>query len=702
MIPSCAAERWNVSRSVTRSRLRADRRRAGRGPCAASVSGPRDTETAENSAATKKALAPISATTARSPSATLIARQSICGVPSTRGAGGPAVASGAIAAAVDIDPDTSKGWLRRLWPIVSAHRSLLAFGAACGIVALTTQVAVPAVAREAIDAAGDGFGDRLRTLVILLAVLAIARGLTGGAYRYLLFKLSLRVDSELRMIVQRHLSRLSFSFYDRSGSGDIISRANTDIRSIQILFAFAPMMGMATLTFVLAFGLMLSIHVPLTFAALATLPVGTLVGNRFRNRFLPLSWIIQGRSAEVATVVDENVNGTRVVKSFAAERAEIAKLARAARRLQWASATSIDVRARYNPLLEALPRIAMGLVLLYGGWLAINGQVSIGTLFAFGAYIIMLQLPFRMFGFIVMQSQRAAASAERIFQVLDTPPEITSAPGARVLDRCEGRLTFDDVTFAYSQESRSARPVLDGFSLRISPGETVALVGPTGCGKSTVARLAARFYDAGGGAVRLDGHDVRDLELDSLRRNVVVVFDEPFLFSVPLRDNIAFGRPDAPLTDVIRAARSAQIHDTVVGLPEGYDTIVGERGYTLSGGQRQRIALARALLLEPAVLILDDALSAVDMGVEEAIGAALRQRRAGRTTLLIAQRLSTINLADRVVFTEGGRVTATGTHAELMAGMARYVQVLADAEARAAETRRTGDAGGLTTRAPAS
>ena len=622
-------------------------------------------------------------------------------MPSARGAGGPAVASGAITAAVDIDPDTSKGWLRRLWPIVSAHRSLLAFGAACGIVALATQVAVPAVAREAIDSAGDGFGDRLRTLCILLGVLAIARGLTGGAYRYLLFKLSLRVDSELRMIVHRHLSRLSFSFYDRSGSGDIISRANTDIRSIQILFAFTPMLGMAILTFFLAFGLMLAIHVPLTFVALATLPIGTLVGNRFRNRFLPLSWIIQGRSAEVASVVDENVNGTRVVKSFAAERAEIAKLARAARRLQWASATSVDVRARYNPLLEALPRIAMGLVLLYGGWLAIDGQVTIGTLFAFGAYIIMLQLPFRMFGFIVMQSQRAAASAERIFQVLDTPPEITSAPGARILDRSEGRLTFDDVTFAYGHESRSARPVLDGFSLEISPGETVALVGPTGCGKSTVARLAARFYDAGGGTVRLDGHDLRDLELESLRRNVVVAFDEPFLFSVPLRENIAFGQPDAPLEEVIRAARIAQIHDTVAGLPDGYDTVVGERGYTLSGGQRQRIALARALLLEPAVLILDDALSAVDMGVEDAIGAALRQRRAGRTTLLIAHRLSTINLADRVVFTEGGRVTATGTHAELMAGQARYVQVLADAEARAAETRRAGDPG-LTTGGPAS
>ena len=565
---------------------------------------------------------------------------------------------------------------------------MLAVAAICGVVGLVAQVGVPAVARWAIDAATDGRGGDLRTFVLVLAGLALARALCGGTYRHVLFKLSLRLDSELRLILYRHLTRLSFSFYDRTSSGDVISRANTDIRSIQILFAFAPVAGMAMLTFFLAFALMLTIHVPLTFVALATLPVAALLGNRYRNTFLPLSWIIQGRSAEVAMIVDENVNGTRVVKSFAAERAEIAKLARSARRLQWASATSVDVRARYNPLLEALPRVAMGLVLLYGGWLAIDGQVSIGTLFAFNAYVIMLQLPFRMAGFLVMQSQRAAASAERIFQVLDTAPEIADNPGARALDRAEGRLELEEVAFSYGgADGPLRRPVLEGFNLRIEPGETVALVGPTGCGKSTVARLAARFYDASDGVVRLDGVDVRSLELASLRRNLAVVFDEPFLFSVSLRENIAFGRPDATLGDVMAAARAAQIHETIAALPEGYDTISGERGYTLSGGQRQRIALARALLMDPSVLILDDAVSAVDMHVEEAIGAGLRRRRANRTTLIIAHRLSTISLADRVVFTEGGVVVATGTHAELMASVPRYVQVLADAEARA-------DAGG--------
>ena len=572
---------------------------------------------------------------------------------------------------------------------MAAHRALLAVAAASGTVAMVAQVGVPAVARWAIDAAGEGRGGHLRTLVLALVGLALARAVCGGAYRYVLFKLSIRLDSELRTIFFRHLSRLSFSFYDRTSSGDIISRANTDIRSIQILFAFAPLAGMAMVTFVLAFALMLTIHVPLTFVALATLPIGAMLGNRFRNIFLPLSWIIQGRSAEVATIVDENVNGTRVVKSFAAERAEIAKLSRAARRLQWASTTGVEVRARYNPLLEALPRVAMGLVLLYGGWLAIDGQVSIGTLFAFNAYVIMLQMPFRMFGFIVMQSQRAAASAERIFQVLDTPPDVADRPDALTLRDVDGSLTFDDVVFGYGgSDGQAARGVLDGFSRHIEPGETVALVGPTGCGKSTVARLAARFYDTGEGIVRLDGHDVRTLDLACLRRNIGVVFDEPFLFSVSLRDNIAFGHPDATLDDVVLAATAAQIHDTVTALPEGYDTIVGERGYTLSGGQRQRIALARALLTNPRVLILDDALSSVDMHVEEAIGAALHAGGGGRATLLIAHRLSTIGLADRVVFTEGGRVVATGTHAQLMATESRYVQVLADSEAASVDGGR--------------
>ncbi len=584
----------------------------------------------------------------------------------------------------DIHPDPARGWFRRLLPVVAAHRGLLAVGVISGIIALAAVVAVPAAARAMIDAAADGRRSDLFGLALILAGLALSRMIFGGAYRHSLFKLAFRVDSELRALLHRHLSRLSFSFYDHTASGDVISRANSDIRSIQILLAFAPLGIMSFLTFCLALAFMLTIHVPLTFVALATLPVLGVVGTRFRNLVLPLSWIIQGRMAEVAAIVDENVGGARVVKSFAAERSQIAKLSKASRRLQWASVRSVEVRARYNPILEALPRIAMGLVLLYGGWLAIRGDVTIGTLFAFNAYVIMLQVPFRMFGFLLMQTQRAAAAASRVYQVLDTEPEIVEPPSALILQRAQGALEFDEVNFGYTDASgRVEREILNGFSFQIQPGEVVALVGPTGCGKSTAVRLAARFYDAQSGAVRLDGHDVRTLNLACLRHHVGVVFDEPFLFSTSLRDNIAYGRPTATGDEIQAAADAAQIHEFIGDLPDGYDALVGERGYTLSGGQRQRVAIARSLLADPAVLLLDDATSAVDSEVEAAIFAGLR---AGgeRSMLVISHRLSTISLADRVVFTEGGRVAAAGSHHELLASEPRYARVLAESQAKEA------------------
>ncbi len=584
--------------------------------------------------------------------------------------------------AADIHPDSDRGWFRRLWPLIAVHRGLLAVGVVSGIAALTAAVGVPAGARAMIDAAADGRRSDLFGLALILAGLALARAIFGGAYRHSLFKLAFRIDSALRALLHRHLSNLSFSFYDHTSSGDVISRANSDIRSIQILLAFAPLGIMSFLTFFLAFAFMLTIHVPLTFVALATLPVLGVLGTRFRNLVLPLSWITQGRMAEVAAIVDENVGGARVVKSFAAERSQIAKLSKASRRLQWAAVRSVEVRAHYNPILEALPRIAMGLVLLYGGWLAIRGEVSIGTLFAFNAYVIMLQIPFRMFGFLLMQTQRAAAAAGRVYQVLDTEPKITEPAGALIPEHARGRLEFDGVNFGYADASgRVEREILNGFSFRIEPGEVVALVGPTGCGKSTAVRLAARFYDTLGGAVRVDGSDVRTLNLAWLRRQVGVVFDEAFLFSTSLRDNIAYGRPTAALKEIEAAADAAQIHEFIDDLPAGYDAMVGERGYTLSGGQRQRVAIARALLADPAVLLLDDATSAVDSEVEEAIFAGLR-KGGKRSMLVISHRLSTISQADRVVFTEGGRVVAVGGHGELLAAEPRYARVLAESQTK--------------------
>ena len=395
-----------------------------------------------------------------------------------------------------------------------------------------------------------------------------------------------------------------------------------------------------------------------------------------RELMFPISWIVQARTADVATIVEENVTGARVVKSFAAEAQQLDALALAARRLRWGSIRQIDVRAQYAPLLEALPRLGLAAVLLYGGLLAIDGEVTVGTLVAFSAYVVLLQAPFRMLGFMLMLGQRAAASAGRIYEILDTEAEIVDRPGAVDLVEPRGEVELRDVTFRYGE----AGPVLEHLDLHLAPGETVALIGRTGSGKSTIARLLPRFYDATDGAVLVDGHDVRDLTVRSLRAAIGLVLDEPFLFSASVRDNIAYGRPDASDDDVRAAARAAGAEEFIDALPEGFDSEVGERGYTLSGGQRQRVAIARTLLDDPAILILDDATSAIDVQVEEEIHAALRVLMEGRTTLVIAHRLSTIALAERVVLLEGGRIVADGTHAGLMATEPRYAEVLAHIE----------------------
>ena len=577
-----------------------------------------------------------------------------------------------------VHPDRSKGWLRRAWPVVAAHRMLLIGGLVAAFFGLLAQVAIPRVTMAAIDRALVDQRDDLMGFVWVLLGLAVARGLLTFCYRYGLYRMAYEIEFDMRALMYEHLSRLSFSFYDRVQSGQVISRANSDIRSVQMFLAFAPLIAMSVLTFFVAFGLMLAIHVGLAIVAVIALPGVYVVGMMLRNVMFPVSWIVQSRLADVATIVDENISGVRVVKSFAAERRQITLLEKAARRLQWAAVTQIDYRAKYAPVMENLPRVGLALVLLYGGWLTIDGAVTVGALVAFNAYVLLLQAPFRMLGFFMMLGQRAKASAERIYEILDEQPDVVERPGAVDLVEPRGEVELRDVVFAY----RDGPKVLDGFSLRISPGETVAIVGRTGSGKSTVARVLDRFYDVDGGAVLVDGHDVRDLTIASLRAAIGMVLDEPFLFSVSIRDNIAYARPDASIDDVRRAAEAAGAAEFIDDLPDGYDTIVGERGYTLSGGQRQRIAIARTLLQNPRILVLDDATSAIDVQVEEQIHGALRTLMEGRSTIVIAHRLSTISLADRVVLLEGGRVVAAGTHAELMRDEPRYAEVLAHADDR--------------------
>ncbi len=587
------------------------------------------------------------------------------------------------APAAPIAPDRRLGWIRRVLPLLRARRRRLTMGLLAAAVAMLAQIIAPRVLMAAIDRALTQRTTSLAPFVVALSVLAVVRGVLTFYYRSTLFKMAFALEYDLRTTIYEHLTTLSFPFYDRVQSGQLISRANSDIRSVQMFLTFMPIVSLSLISFVVALGIMLSVNVPLTLVAVAPIPFIYVVGVRMRELLFPISWVVQSRTADVATIVEENVTGARVVKSFAAEPQQLDALGVAARRLRWGSIRQVDVRAHYAPLMEALPRLGLAAVLFYGGLLAIDGQVTVGTLVAFSTYVVLLQAPFRTLGFMLLLGQRAAASAGRIYEILDTEADIVDRPGAIDLVSPRGEVDLHDVTFRYGE----AGPVLEHLDLHLAPGETVALIGRTGSGKSTVARLLPRFYDASDGVVRVDGHDVRDLTVRSLRAAIGLVLDEPFLFSATVRENIAYGRPDATDDEVRAAASAAGAESFIEALPEGFDSEVGERGYTLSGGQRQRIAIARTLLTDPAILILDDATSAIDVQVEEEIHAALRVLMEGRTTLVIASRISTINLAERVVLLEGGRIVADGTHAGLMATEPRYAEVLAHIEETDASRR---------------
>jgi ATP-binding cassette subfamily B protein len=590
-----------------------------------------------------------------------------------------------------IDPDQSKSWLGRARPVVMSHK--LGLGTALGMsfVALVLQVQIPNLLNDAVTNSLQRHTVPLSHYVTLVLILAVATGVTAFISRLFLLRTAYAMEFDLRNIIYEHLTRMSFGFYDRVQSGQLISRANSDIRSVQMYLTFGPAIIVQCMVALVAFAYMLSINVPLAFVAMSTTPLVYFAGIRMRRQIFPVSWLIQQRLADVATIVDENINGVRVVKSFVAEQRELSTLAKAADRLQWSYIRDADIRAKFTPTTQNLPQLGLALVLIFGGWLVIHGHIQVGAILAFSAYIVMLQAPFQMLGMLIMLGQRAKASAGRIYEILDEQAEIVDRPGAIDLTDARGDVRFEHVDFAYGDGPN----VLTDLNLHLRPGETVAMVGRTASGKTTISRLLPRFYDVSAGEVEIDGHDVRDFTLDSLRAQVGMVLDEPFLFTASIRDNIAYGRPDASLEDVELAARAANAAEFIDALPDGYDTVVGERGYTLSGGQRQRIAIARTLLLNPPILILDDATSAVDVQVEQEIHGALQVLMRGRTTLIVAHRLSTIGLADRVVLLDGGRIVADGTHAELLETTPLYVEVLAQAEEEDRRRREEQKGGGL-------
>ena len=500
---------------------------------------------------------------------------------------------------------------------------------------------------------------------VVKAVCTLVRRLISG-------KQALGVELDLRNALYAKLVRLSFGYFDRHQTGQLMSRATVDLQSVRFFLGYGLIFFFQHAFTVLGVGVLLFVFSwKLALIVLALSPAIIALAYRYSHVSHPVLRDVQQKMADVATVAEENVVGVHVVKAFAQEQAEQDKFEARSEALFRQSVYANRQRAFYVPLLAFLPLLSQAAVLLVGGKMVVDKSMSLGDFVAFNLLLAMVIFPLRMLGMWIGEGQRATASGERIFQILDEPEEISDRPGAATLPAGPGRVRFEDVTFAF----QPGRPVLFGIDLELEPGKTVALIGHTGAGKTSLASLIPRFYDVETGRVTIDGADVRDVSLTSLRREIGIIAQDPFLFSASVRENLTFGRPEATDEEVREAARLAQAHEFIERLPDGYETVIGERGVTLSGGQRQRLAIARALVVDPRILILDDATASVDASTEARIKLGLREAMRGRTTVIVAHRLSTIALADEIVVLEHGRVAARGTHEEVLAASEVYREI---------------------------
>ncbi|MGB5755479.1 MAG: ABC transporter ATP-binding protein, partial [Acidimicrobiales bacterium] len=559
------------------------------------------------------------------------------------------------------------------------QRNGLLLGMMVGLGWAAGRVAIPLLVQLGIDRGIENEGAVWPWTVAIL-VAGVLSGVMLGLRRYLAFHNARLAEARLRDRIFAHIQRLHFAFHDANATGDLMSRANTDLQQFQNFITMVPMLTGAIITVLAVSAIMIVLQPLLAVLALIGLPLIYVLGRGFSHRLFPQVAAVQRRSAALASVVEETVVGIRVVKGFGAEPLQAEKLSAAADGVYEPSMRALMIRSRFLPAMEIVPNLGLIVVLAYGGRLVLDEAMTIGQLVSFNIYVILLVQPLRTLGMAVTTGQRSAAAGVRVQELLGTEPTIVAPARPERLPATGrlGRVEFRNVSFGYHPDSEQA--VLRGFSLTIEPGESVALVGPTGSGKTTVANLLPRFYDVDDGSILLDGIDIRRLRPQDLRREVGLVFEETFLFSASIADNIAFADPDASQADIDRAAKVAGA-DFIDELPNGFATEVGERGHSLSGGQRQRLAIARAVLAEPRVLILDDATSAVDPGKEHEIADALGQVMVGRTTIVIAHRAATVALADRVVLLDQGRIVDEGTHAELLAGSDRYRHVLAAGEA---------------------
>jgi ATP-binding cassette subfamily B protein len=543
---------------------------------------------------------------------------------------------------------------------------------------ILAQLTVPQLVQATIDTIARGATQaNAETWLVASAIgivgFAVMRGVFAFSQAYNAERVSQGVAFDLRNELFAKIQRLSFSYHDQAQTGQLMIRATDDVEKVRIFIGQGLMMALQA--FVFLFGTLIILwltNVALTLVVLPTLPIAVILFFAFGAVSQPLFMRVQQKLAALNTILQENLAGIKVVKAFVREASEQARFAHAADELMRQQLVVSRVFSFLFPFIFLIANLAQAAVLYFGGQQILAGTLTLGEWQKFSLYLVFVFFPLGQLGFIVAQMSQASASAARIFEILDARSEVSNKPNAITLPPIRGHVKFENVTFRYFG---SERPVLSRVSFEALPGQTIALLGATGSGKTTIINLIPRFYDVTEGRVLIDGYDVRDVTLESLRSQIGVVLQDATLFSGTIRDNIAFGRPNATLDEVIAAARAAEAHEFIMSFPNGYDTLVGERGQTLSGGQKQRIAIARALLLDPRILILDDSTSSVDYATEYRIQQALDTLMQGRTSFVIAQRISTVLNADQILVLDKGEIVARGTHAELLEESELYAEI---------------------------